>query len=138
ALEDRFERPAGFDLAAAWAETSEAFDRSLLRLPVRLRLSPEAQRRLPATVPSAATVDALAQSGEPDADGWRTVDLWVESESVAHGQLLALGAGFEVIEPLGLRRSVAATASEMAHRNGRGVRANNWTPARPGDKDRPR
>ncbi|MGZ4785315.1 MAG: WYL domain-containing protein, partial [Acidimicrobiales bacterium] len=29
ALEDRFERPAGFDLAAAWAETSEAFDRSL-------------------------------------------------------------------------------------------------------------
>ena len=116
---DRFERPTGFDLAEVWAETSTAFDRSLLRVQVQLRLSPDAQRRLPSVVPSVATVEALAASGEPDADGWRVVDLWVESESIAHSQLLALGAGVEVLAPLGLRRAVAATASEMAHRNRR-------------------
>jgi len=116
---DRFERPSGFDLAEVWAETSTAFDRSLLRVQVQLRLSPDAQRRLPSVVPSVATVEALAASGEPDADGWRVIDLWVESESIAHSQLLALGAGVEVLAPLGLRRAVAATASEMAHRNRR-------------------
>jgi len=139
---ERFDRPDGFDLAAAWAEVSTAFDRSLLRVPVRLRLSPEAQRHLPALVPSAATVEALGAAGGPDADGWRVVDLWVESESIAHSQLLGLGAGVEVLAPAALRRAVAATAAEMAQRNGhrprRGAPANNWTPPRPADKDRPR
>ncbi len=143
ARSETFERPVGFDLAAAWASSSAEFDRSLLRVRTRLRLSPDAQRRLPAVVPSIATTEALAEAGPPDVDGWRTVDLWVESESVAHGQLFALGPGFEVIAPLGLRRAVAATAAEMACRNGRHARGdrargNNWTPPRPADKDRPR
>ncbi len=140
--DDRFERPDGFDLAATWAEVSTAFDRSLLRVPVRLRVSPAAQRHLPAVVPSAATTEALAAAGAPDADGWRVVDLWVESESIAHSQLLGLGVGVEVLEPPTLRRAVAATAAEMAQRNGprpgRSRPTNNWTPPRPADKDRPR
>jgi predicted DNA-binding transcriptional regulator YafY len=139
---DRFERPDGFDLAATWAEVSADFDRSLLRVPIRVRVSPEAQRRLSAVVPSAATVEAVAAAGAPDADGWRVVDLRVESESIAHSQLLGLGAGVEVLEPATLRRAVAATAAETAQRNGhrpdRSAAANNWTPPRPADKDRPR
>jgi predicted DNA-binding transcriptional regulator YafY len=137
-----FDRPPDFDLGACWAETSAEFDRSILRLQVRLRVSPEAQRRLPSVVPSVATSEALAGAGDPDADGWREVVLWVESESVAHGQLVALGSGFEVLAPVALRRAVAATAAEMARRNGRAAGAgsgpNNWTAQRPAGKDRPR
>ena len=114
---DTFDRPAGFDLEAAWSATSEAFDRSLLRVRIRLRLSPEAQRRLPAAVPSVATVEALARAGEPDEHGWREIELGVESEAVAHSQLLGLGAGVEVLEPIALRRALAATGAELARRN---------------------
>lgn len=117
ALDDRFERRADFDLASHWAESSAAFDRSILRARVRLRLSPGAARDLRWFVDATAAAHALDAAGPPDDAGWVEVDLAVEEEAVAAGQLLALGDGVEVLAPASLRASIAATGRRMAARN---------------------
>lgn len=109
---ETFERPAGFDLAAYWAEAARAFNRDILRARVRVRLSPRAQWLLPSLVDPAAAGAAL-EHGEADADGWKTVELAVESEEVALGQLVGLGGGVEVLEPRTLRLAFADTARAM-------------------------
>ena len=134
-----FDRPTGFDLVTTWGELSADFDRSILTTTVRVRVSPHAQRRLPAVVPTAATVEAITD-GLPDPDGWREVLLPVESEAVALSQLVCLGAGVEVLEPAGLRRALAGIAHEMAERNGapRPAARTDWTTPRSGGKAPPR
>ncbi len=69
-------------------------------------------------MPSVATTDALAAAGSPGPDGWREVTLPVESLPIAHGQLLGLGAEFEVLAPASLRAALADTAVAMARRHG--------------------
>lgn len=118
-LDERFERPHGFDLASHWAESSAAFDRSILRERVRLRLSPGAARDLAWFVDATAAAEALDSAQPPDADGWVEVELAVEEEAVAAGQLLALGDGVEVLAPLSLRASIAATGRRMTAINAR-------------------
>ncbi len=113
----RFERPSEFDLERWWAESAEDFDLSLLRSTIRIRLSPEAVRRLPHVVGPTATRMGLESAGEPDSDGWQTLDLPVESEEVAAGQLPSLGAGIEVLEPATLRRHLAEVGSRLAELN---------------------
>lgn len=116
-LEQRFERPDDFDLASHWAASSAAFDRSILRERVRLRLSPGAARSLGHFVDPTAAAEALAGAGPPDVGGWVEVDLAVEEEAVAAGQLLALGDGVEVLEPPLLRATIASTGRRMARLN---------------------
>ena len=117
ARDETFSRPDGFDLAAWWAASSAEFDASLLRYPCRLRLSPPALRALVHVVGPEAGRRAQQSAGEPDAEGWCEVDLLAESEEVAAGQLVALGAGVEVLEPASLRARLHRTATEMAERN---------------------
>lgn len=117
ALDDRFERPDGFDLAAHWTESSAAFDRSILRERVQLRLSPTAARELRWFVDATAATEALAAARPPDDAGWIEVDLAVEEEAVAASQLLALGDGVEVLAPATLRAAIAATGRRMAELN---------------------
>ncbi|MFD0314486.1 helix-turn-helix transcriptional regulator [Streptomyces flavalbus] len=110
----RFERDPDFDLPAFWAERAEQFARSLLRAEVVVRLSPDGVRRLPHTVDPRAAREALAAAEPPDADGWTTVTLPVESEEVAHTQLTALGPEAEVLAPGTLRARLAADAARWA------------------------
>ena len=114
---ERFVRPDGFDLATYWAESSAAFDRSILRERVRIRLSPRAARDLVWFVDATAAAEALAAAGPPDDSGWVEIDLAVEEEAVAAAQLLALGAGVEVVAPATLRATVAATGAAIAELN---------------------
>ena len=116
-LDERSDRPADFDLPSHWAEASAAFDRSILRERVRLRLSPGAASALRWFVDAAAAAEALATAGPPDVEGWIEVDLAVEEEKVAAGQLLALGDGVEVLAPPTLRAAIAATGRRMAELN---------------------
>jgi predicted DNA-binding transcriptional regulator YafY len=127
ARDERFVRPDDFDLAAWWAASTAEFDRSILRERVRLRLSPAAARSLGWFVDATAATEALAAAGPPDGEGWLEVDLAVEEEAVAAGQLLALGDGVEVLAPASLRSAIAATGRRMAALNAAGAR-----PRRPG------
>ncbi|MFD3820934.1 helix-turn-helix transcriptional regulator [Streptomyces sp. NPDC058625] len=110
-----FTRPAGFDLAAYWAESSRRLEAALHRGTARLRLSPRGQKLLPMQF-GAAGARALADSGPPDGEGWVEVELSVESEAVATGDLLRLGAEAEVLGPAELRRAVAAAVAVLAKR----------------------
>ncbi|TDT36284.1 transcriptional regulator [Streptomyces sp. BK208] len=112
--EERFERDGDFDLPAFWAERAEQFSRSILRAEVVVRLSADGARRLPYAVDAPVAREALEGAGTPDADGWVTVTLPVESEEVAHEQLRALGPEVEVLAPAALRERCARDARRSA------------------------
>ncbi|MFF8957916.1 helix-turn-helix transcriptional regulator [Streptomyces sp. NPDC014894] len=117
ATDERFERPAGFDLAASWAESSRRLEAATRRTTAVLRISPRAARQLPMRF-GAAGARALEGAGEPDEEGWTRVELAVEWESVAVGDLLGLGAEAEVLAPPALRSAVAAAVTALSLRYG--------------------
>ncbi|MFG2118450.1 helix-turn-helix transcriptional regulator [Streptomyces sp. NPDC048710] len=117
---ERFSRDPEFGLPRYWAEQAERFARSILRAEVVVRLSPGGVRRLQYAVDPLSAREALAGAGEPDAEGWVTVTVPVESEEVAHTQLTALGPEAEVLAPGSLRERFAADAARLAARYGRG------------------
>lgn len=111
--DERFERDERFDLPGFWDERAAQFARSLLRAEVTVRVSPEGVRRLPYAMDRSAVREALDAAGPPDAEGWLTVTLAVESDEVAYGQLLALGPESEVLAPAALRDRFAAAAVRL-------------------------
>ncbi|MCF3180493.1 WYL domain-containing protein [Streptomyces polychromogenes] len=113
-----FERPAGFDLAAHWEESSRRLEAALHRETALLRISPRAQRLLPMQF-GAPGARALEGAGPPDAEGWVEVELSVESRAVAVGDLLRLGAEAEVLGPPELRAAVAEAVGVLAARYAR-------------------
>ncbi|WP_197321805.1 YafY family protein [Saccharomonospora sp. NB11] len=116
-LTERTERPEDFDLARWWAESSARFERSLRRLPVRVKLSPAGVRAL-ATVLDAELAAAALDGARPTTDGWTEAVVEFEAPDVAVGQLLALGTEVEVLEPASVRQEFAAVARRIAERHG--------------------
>ncbi|MGW6099855.1 helix-turn-helix transcriptional regulator [Streptomyces sp. NPDC055157] len=112
--DERFVRDEDFDLPGFWDERAAQFARSILRTEVTVRVSEAGVGRLPHLVDRSAAVDALDAAGPPDADGWRTVVLPVESLDVAYSQLLALGPELEVLEPAALRTRFCAAAERLS------------------------
>ena len=95
----RATRPPDFDLAAAWARRSEAFERSRARIEVTVRV-PRSQVRY---LRGARIVD----------DGERpTVIAQYDGLDHAFHSLLAYGAQAEVLAPRELRERIAAAAAE--------------------------
>ncbi|MFD7918279.1 helix-turn-helix transcriptional regulator [Streptomyces sp. NPDC059740] len=112
---DRFERPAGFDLAAYWERSAHRLEAARHRGTALVRLSPRGVALLPMWF-GAAGRRALADAGEPDAEGWVRVELAVEGLAVAVGDLLRLGTEAEVVGPPELRAAVAGTVAVLAGR----------------------
>ncbi|MFB7255491.1 helix-turn-helix transcriptional regulator [Streptomyces nojiriensis] len=112
---ERFERPAGFELAAYWQESTSRLDAALHQQTAELRLSPRGQLLLPMQFGAAGT-RALAGAGPADADGWVRLRIAVESQAVAVGDLLRLGTEAEVLGPPELRRALAETVTTLAGR----------------------
>ncbi|MDT0615324.1 helix-turn-helix transcriptional regulator [Streptomyces lancefieldiae] len=112
--EERFARDDDFDLPAFWAARAEQFARSILRAEVVVRLSAAGVRGLPHVVDAPAARAALESADAPDADGWVTVTLPVESEEIAHAQLTGLGPEAEVLAPEELRERFARDARRLA------------------------
>ncbi|MFF2385803.1 helix-turn-helix transcriptional regulator [Streptomyces sp. NPDC058108] len=112
--EERFGREEDFDLPGFWEERAEQFARSVLRAEAVVRLSPDGVRQLAGAVGPPAARAALEALGAPDDRGWVTVTLPVESEEVAHAQLLGLGPEVEVLSPVALRERFAADAARLA------------------------
>ncbi|WP_326603255.1 helix-turn-helix transcriptional regulator [Streptomyces sp. NBC_01800] len=112
--DERFVRDEDFDLPGFWDERAAQFARSILRTEVTVRVSEAGVGRLPHLVDRSAALDALDAAGPPDADGWRTVVLPVESLDVAYSQLLALGPELEVLEPAALRTRFGTAAERLS------------------------
>jgi predicted DNA-binding transcriptional regulator YafY len=111
---ERFDRDPGFELASFWEARAAGFGRSLLRAEVVVRVTQAGARRLPYLTDRAAALEALEAADAPDGAGRVTLTLPVESHEVAFGQLFALGAELEVLEPAELRERFAGEARRMA------------------------
>ncbi|MEV6316321.1 WYL domain-containing protein [Streptomyces sp. NPDC051776] len=112
-----FERPSGFDLAAHWEDATRRLEAARFKGTARLRISPRGGQLLPMLF-GAPGARALANAGPADPDGWVQVEVPVESQTVAVGDLLRLGTDAEVLHPHELREAVARTVDELAARYG--------------------
>lgn len=112
-MEESFERPPGFDLAAHWRASSADYVRTFGSYVIRLRLRGDAIQR-------ADWVYVRSRDlSEPDADGWVDAVFEVGDEDNAHAVLHDLGLGGEVlvVEPEALRHSAVAAASAFVATN---------------------
>lgn len=112
-LDETFDRPEGFDLAATWAAWAADFERRLHRDEATVRLAPAALDRIPYLMNRAMARNIGDGIGPPDADGWTTVTLPIESVKHAHADFLRLGADIEVISPPALREMMRSSAVAM-------------------------
>lgn len=114
-LDQPFDRPPNFDLAEFWRAWSADFEASLPRIPVVLRVSPEGIRVLPELFGDAAG-PAIAASGPPDSEGWRTLSLTFEHEKAAASRLAGLADMVEVVSPASVRNRILANAQRTIQR----------------------
>lgn len=113
-LDERFERPEGFDLADHWQNYLRFFDARRHRGEATLRLSPGAFHQLPHLWESAMADAARRTATRPDADGWVRVTIPIESVEQALPELLRLGADAEILAPAGLRAHMTRTLDALA------------------------
>jgi predicted DNA-binding transcriptional regulator YafY len=116
--DDRFERPAGFDLADYWAEYLTQFRARLHQGEAVIRLSPLGLERLTDLVGEDVRAAVRRTGSAPDPYGWVTATVPIESLTHAEGQFLRFGADVEVVEPVALRSRLRATAQALAERYG--------------------
>ncbi len=112
-LDERFERPATFDLAAFWTESSAAYERDTPRIEVVLRLAGDRLSRLHGVIGD-KPYDTIERIEEPDPDGWLRIRLKLDWPNEVVPQILAVGSECELLEPVELRERIAAQARRVA------------------------
>jgi predicted DNA-binding transcriptional regulator YafY len=120
-LELPCERPADFDLAAYWTESTARFDGEMPRYYARLRIEPQTARWLKMWRVgwSAEEIDP------PPADGWVTLRMQFDREEEACFVVLGLGPRVDVLEPDSLRARIVVEAAALIERTrARGAAAN--------------
>jgi predicted DNA-binding transcriptional regulator YafY len=114
-LDEGFERPADFDLAAHWNASTKELRQGRERYEVRLRLAPDAAvsfqkwRRAASAPPS----------DEPGSEGWVTLSVPFDDEAQAAFVVLGLGPKVDVVQPASLRARVAADHAAALARSAR-------------------
>jgi len=111
-LDERFDRPDEFDLAAFWTESSSAYERDTPRIEVVLRLAGDRLPRLRGVIGD-RPFDTLERLEEPDPDGWLRVRLSLDWPNEVVSQVLAVGPDCELLEPAELRERIAAQARRV-------------------------
>lgn len=102
-------RPAGFDLAAWWEQSSRDFQDSLPRYHATVRVHPETVWRLP----YGGRFARIGPAGEPEADGWVRVEIRFQFEEEAAEFILSFGPKIDVVEPPELRDRVLDLARSV-------------------------
>jgi len=115
-LDEPFERPAGFDLAAHWAESIAAYEREVPRLEVIVRVDPQRLDAL-ADLVGGQVVAAAERLPEPDPDDWTRLRLRLDWPGDAPGRLLGMGRDLEVIGPPEVRGRVLELARGVLERH---------------------
>ena len=108
-LDERFERPDGFDLAAFWAESSAAYEREAPRVEVTVRVLENRIEWLRDAVGGAA-VDAAVRLQADDPEGWQRLRLRLDWPSEVPARLLSVGPYLEVLEPPEIRQRLIEIA----------------------------
>ena len=114
-VDDRvFDYPPGFDLASAWETCVREFEARIYTATMTVRISDVGLDRIQAFL-SPFQVAAI-RSAMPviDDDGWRTVDVPVESIDHALWDVLKMAPHMEMFAPPELRQRVAETACHLA------------------------
>ena len=100
--------PEASDLAVFWEESVARFGVGLPRHPAAVRVHshiPSAMRR-PRHV-------QIEDTGPPDADGWVTLSVQLQTEEEACSYILRFGPLIEVLEPQALRRKITGSAESV-------------------------
>ncbi|HEY2888314.1 MAG TPA: WYL domain-containing protein, partial [Candidatus Limnocylindrales bacterium] len=113
--DERFARPAGFDLAGYWGDAAEAFEREAPRIAVEVRVRPDRLDQLRSAV-GHATVEAAEGLPGTDPDDWLRLRLRLDWPDEAPAVLLRAGRWVEVLGPPEVRARVAAVARAIAER----------------------
>ncbi|TXS50000.1 helix-turn-helix transcriptional regulator [Streptomyces sp. t39] len=112
--DERFDRPADFDLGAYWTAYLDDFRTRRHTGTATIRLSPHGRTRLPDNVPE-DIVRAVDRTATTVGDtGWIEAVIPTESTDHACGELLRLGADVEVLGPPALRRAMAGIVNALA------------------------
>jgi predicted DNA-binding transcriptional regulator YafY len=106
-LQEPAQRSDQVDLDRAWRERSTQFRAGGDQVTVLVRLHPARRDDL---VGTALTV----RSEEPDADGWRRLEVTFQDSRHAAWALWQLGAGAEALSPQWLRDSLRDRAADLA------------------------
>ena len=114
-LDDRFDRPPGFDLAGYWADSSAAYEENAARVEVVVRVDPRGMGYLTAAV-GEQIVAAAERIAEPDDEGWTRLRLRLDWPNEVPGRLLGVGPRLEVLEPPEIRRRVIELARAVVRR----------------------
>jgi predicted DNA-binding transcriptional regulator YafY len=110
-LEERFERPPDFDLAAHWVDSTAAYERERDRVEMTVRLPIDRTEVLADKVSGRFLSEAVRLvDPSPDHLRLRIPFDWVDEAVIA---ALRLGGDAEVVEPEWLRRSIVAAAEAI-------------------------
>jgi predicted DNA-binding transcriptional regulator YafY len=111
-LDESFERPAGFDLAAHWTASLEDFQARQYTGQAVIRLSPRGWESFSSNV--LPIVARAAEESAVDDGEWTRATIPIESIGHATGMLLRLGGDVEVLAPQELREHVTAAVRRLA------------------------
>ncbi len=111
-LDQPFERPRDFDLAAYWTKAARDFETGLFRETASVRVSPRGREMLSGL---GALAEAMAgdTAGPPDEKGWVRCDIPIESIELGVFDILRLGEEVEVLAPLTLRQALQKTLRQI-------------------------
>ncbi len=104
-------RPPAFDLTAYWQQSVMHFEASLRPETATLRASREGRRRLAEL--GAFAAKAVATAEMPDAQGWATLTLPIESANHAARLLLGLAPEVVAVAPEALCAEIRALTAQM-------------------------
>lgn len=102
-------RPATFDLASYWRQSSAAFLANIPRYAVNVRIH---QDTLPRVMQTGRFIQ-LEQTGSPDEHGLVAARILFEAKEEACGYLLSFGTQLEILEPQELREQVIDLARNL-------------------------
>ena len=113
--EERFERPADFDLSTYWTESTAAYERDMLQVEVEVLVVPESLDRLKAML-GETVMRTAKRARRPEPDGRHRLSFHHESIGWAAENLFPLGGNVEVVRPPELRDMLLVTARGILQR----------------------
>ena len=111
-LEVTAKRPANFDLAAHWKNSTEEFRQTWPRFEAILRLQPRAAREMKMWHP-VSPVSNTARDPEPGDQEWTTLRVQFDDEDQARFIILGMGSRAQVVAPESLKQRIHAELTSM-------------------------